>query len=61
MRLMEDLRLRVNVVEIDRHAIVAREAKGNKDQVGLLPHSLKNDLQRQMLSARNQWEAERLA
>lgn len=40
MRLMEGLRLRVKDVDFDRHAIGAREAKGNKDRVVMLPPSL---------------------
>ena len=31
MRLMEGMRLRVKDVEFDRHVIIVREAKGNKD------------------------------
>ncbi|MDZ7920237.1 integron integrase [Rhodoferax sp.] len=61
MRLMEGLRLRVKDVDFDRHAIVVREAKGNKDRVVMLPHSLEGALKRQMLIARSLWEADRLA
>ena len=61
MRLMEGLRLRVKDVDFDRHAIVVREAKGNKDQVVMLPLSLENALQRQMLTTRGLWEADRQA
>jgi len=61
MRLMEGLRLRVKDVDFDRHAIVVREAKGNKDRVVMLPHSLESALRRQMLTARSLWEADRQA
>lgn len=61
MRLMEGLRLRVKDVDFDRHAIVVREAKGNKDRVVMLPHSLEGALKRQMLTTRSLWEADRLA
>jgi len=61
MRLMEGLRLRVKDVDFDRHAIVVREAKGNKDRVVMLPLSLENALQRQMLTTRGLWEADRQA
>ena len=61
MRLMEGLRLRVKDVDFDRHAIVVREAKGNKDRVVMLPHSLEGALRRQMLTARSLWEADRQA
>ena len=60
MRLMEGLRLRVKDVDFDRHAIVVREAKGNKDRVVMLPLSLEDALRRQMLTARSLWEADRL-
>ena len=61
MRLMEGLRLRVKDVDFDRHAIVAREAKGNKDRVVMLPLLLEDALRRQMLTARSLWEADRQA
>ena len=61
MRLMEGIRLRVKDVDFDRHAIVVREAKGNKDRVVMLPHSLESALRRQMLTARSLWEADRQA
>ncbi len=61
MRLMEGLRLRVKDVDFDRHAIVVREAKGNKDRVVMLPLSLEDALRRQMLTARSLWEADRQA
>ena len=40
MRLMEGLRLRVKDVDFDRHMIIVREAKGNKDRAVMLPRSL---------------------
>ena len=61
MRLMEGLRLRVKDVDFDCHAIVVREAKGNKDRVVMLQHSLEVALRRQMLAARSVWEADRQA
>ena len=61
MRLMEGIRLRVKDVDFDRHAIIVREAKGNKDRVVMLPRSLGPALRRQMLAARSQWEADRQA
>lgn len=61
MRLMEGLRLRVKDVDFDRQAIVVREAKGNKDRVVMLPHSLVPALRGQMLTARSLWEADRQA
>lgn len=61
MRLMGGLRLRVKDVDFDRHTIVVREAKGNKDREVMLPRSLKIELSRQMLYARSMWEADRQA
>ena len=59
MRLMEGLRLRVKDVDFDRHVIIVRESKGNKDRVVMLPRSLAPALRAQMLAARAQWEADR--
>jgi Phage integrase, N-terminal SAM-like domain/Phage integrase family len=56
MRLMEGLRLRVKDADFERHAIVVREAKGNKDRVVMLPRSLAPALRVQMLAARELWE-----
>src|SRR4051794_23851333 len=55
MRLMEALRLRVKDVDFDRHVILVREAKGNKDRVVMLPGSMQADLRSQLLAARAQW------
>jgi integron integrase len=61
MRLMEGLRLRIKDVDFDRHAIIVREAKGNKDRVVMLPRSLAPALRQQMLAARALWELDRHA
>ena len=61
MRLMEGIRLRVKDVDFERHAVIVREAKGNKDCVVLLPHSLAPALRLQMLAARALWKADRQA
>jgi integron integrase len=59
MRLMEGLRLRVKDVDFDRHVLVVRQAKGNKDRVVMLPRSLEERLRAQMQLARAQWQADR--
>jgi len=59
MRLMEGMRLRVKDVDFERHAVIVREAKGNKDRVVMLPHSLAPALRLQMLLARALREADR--
>ena len=61
MRLMEGMRLRVKDVDFDRHVIIVREAKGNKDRVVMLPRSLAPALQQQMMAARALWQADRQA
>lgn len=61
MRLMEGIRLRIKDVDFDRHVIIVREAKGSKDRVVMLPHSLAPALRLQLLQARAQWEADRKA
>ena len=60
MRLMEGLRLRIKDVDFDRHAIVIRQAKGDKDRVVMLPRSLAPELRAQLLAARATWERDRL-
>ncbi len=61
MRLMEGMRLRVKDVGFDRHVIIVREAKGNKDRVVMLPRSLAPALRQQMMAARALWQADRRA
>ena len=61
MRLMEGMRLRVKDVDFDRHVIIVREAKGNKDRVVMLPRSLAPALKQQMFATRALWEADRQA
>ena len=61
MRLMEGIRLRVKDVDFDRHVIIVREAKGNKDRVVMLPRSLVPAMRVQLFTARAVWEADRQA
>ena len=61
MRLMEGMRLRVKDVDFDRHVIIVREAKGNKDRVVMLPRSLAPALRQQMMAARALWQADHQA
>ena len=58
MRLMEGIRLRVKDVDFDRHVIIVREAKGNKDRLVMLPRSLVPAMRMQLLAARAVWEAD---
>lgn len=59
MRLMEAMRPRIKDVDFSRKVIIAREAKGGKDSVVMLPGALASQLHRQLLAARAQWEADR--
>ena len=51
MRLIEGLRLRVKDVDFDRHVVIVREAKGDKERVVMLPHSLATALPARAVSA----------
>ena len=59
MRLMEGMRLRIKDVDFDRHVIIVREAKGNKDRMVMLPRLLAPALRVQMLAARARGESDR--
>lgn len=48
LRLMETLRLRLKDIDFDRHLILVRAAKGNKDRVTILPDMLEADIRRAM-------------
>lgn len=61
MRLMEGLRLRVKDVDFDRHAIIVRQGKGDKDRVVMLPRTLAGELRAQVRAARGLWEQDRHA
>jgi len=61
MRLMEALRLRIKDVDFERHAIIIREAKGNKDRVVMLPRALVEPLRLQLRTARALWDSDRAA
>lgn len=44
LRLMESLRLRIQVIDFDRSEIMVRDGKGAKDRITMLPKSLKSPL-----------------
>ena len=52
LRLMEVMRLRIKDIDFDRHAIIVRAGKGNKDRITVLPDSLVPFLQNQLDRAR---------
>lgn len=51
MRLLECLRLRVKDLELARNQVIVRDGKGFKDRATMLPESLKERLQVQLLMA----------
>lgn len=61
MRLNEGLSLRVKDVDFDRHVIVVRSGKGDKDRVVMLPRSLEAALRDQLAASRALWAADRAA
>ena len=61
MRILEGLRLRTKDVDFDRGAIIAREAKGNKDRVVMLPASLREAMKQQLRLSHALWETDRTA
>lgn len=61
MRLAEGLALRVKDVDFDRHVIVVRAGKGDKDRIVMLPRSLVPALRGQLAQSRALWTADRAA
>jgi integron integrase len=61
LRLREALGLRVKDVDFDRHAIVVRGGKGDKDRVVMLPKALAPQLQAQLGLVRAVWGQDRAA
>jgi integron integrase len=59
MRLAEGLNLRVKDVDFDRHVVVVRSGKGDKDRVVMLPRSLADALRAQLARSRALWAADR--
>lgn len=52
LRLMEALRLRVQDINFGNHQVIIRSGKGNKDRVTILPQSLVEKLQTQIIYAK---------
>jgi integron integrase len=61
LRLQECLTLRMKDVDLQRHVIVVREAKGTKDRVVMLPAPAESVLREQMLRSRAIWSRDRAA
>jgi len=52
LRLMECLRLRVKDIDFGYHQILVRDGKGNRDRVTILPESLIEPLQQQVITVK---------
>lgn len=61
LRLLECLRVRVKDIDIERHQIVVREGKGDRDRATVLPVRAEPLLVRQLELARSVFEADREA
>ena len=59
LRLMEGLRLRVKDVDFDRSVVIVRDAKGGKDRVVMLPHSIVPALKDQFRQSHVIWAHDR--
>ena len=59
LRLTEGLSLRVKDLDFDRHAIVVRSGKGDKDRVVMLPRSLVPALHAQLARTKVLWTRDR--
>ena len=59
LRLREALGLRVKDVDFDRHAIIVRSGKGDKDRVVMLPRALAPQLRVQLTQVRAVWGHDR--
>lgn len=56
---VEGLNLRVKDVDFDRHVVIVRSGKGDKDRVVMLPLSLVQLLKTQLEKSRSLWAADR--
>jgi integron integrase len=58
LRLLEALRLRVKDVDFERHQLVLREPKGNRDRAATLPRVAAAPLRRHLVKAHQLWESD---
>jgi len=59
LRIFECLRLRVKDIDAARRQIIIRSGKGDRDRATLLPNSLENALEAQLITARQRYDADR--
>jgi integron integrase len=61
LRLMESLRLRVKDLELERHELIVRDAKGGKDRVTVLPEAIIGELRAHLQRLHLRFEQDRVA
>ena len=61
LRLSELVRMRIKDVDLERGTVTVRCGKGDKDRVTVLPKSLREEVARQIESAREVWQKDREA
>ena len=61
LRLSELVRLRIKDLDGERGTVTVRGAKGDKDRVTVLPHSLREEVAKQVERARALWRVDRQA
>lgn len=59
LRVQECISLRVKDIDFEQGSLTVRSGKGDKDRLTVLPESLKNDLQEQLMQARKMYERDR--
>jgi integron integrase len=59
LRVGECISLRVKDLDCEQGSLTVRSGKGDKDRLTVLPESLKNDLQEQLMQARKLFESDR--
>ena len=59
LRLSELVRLRIQDVDVGRGTLTVRRGKGDKDRVTVLPKSLREEVAKQIESAREMWQKDR--
>jgi integron integrase len=61
LRLMEGLRLRVKDIDFEKHCLVVRDGKGEKDRITLLPDSIVLPLREHLARVKHLYDQDRAA
>jgi integron integrase len=61
LRLSELVRLRIKDVDLERGTLTVRQGKGDKDRMTVLPQSLLKEVAKQIETARELWQYDRLS